>query len=94
MPTQAEKRKLNKIKKNFPFQIDNEQAKSILKERELLDAEKEQILEEYDIGGKVPTPQEFYGSGQVRKDFYELPAKIWENQEKQPISEEYDLGIW
>jgi len=90
---QEQKRKLNQIKKDFPFQIDDKQAKAILEERSLLDIEKEQILEECDSFGMIPTPQTFYGFGKIKKDFYKLPAKIWANQNNF-ISENYDLGSW
>ena len=90
---QKQNKKLNQIKKNFPFKINNEQARAILNEKILLNIEKEQILEEYDILDMIPTPQTFYSSEKIKKDFYQLPAKIWTNQ-KTPISENYNLGSW
>lgn len=92
---QTTRRELNRVKREFPFQIDDKQAKAILEERISLDIEKEQILEECDVIGITPTPETFYGPGPIKKDFYKLPAKIWENTTTtSPISEKYNLGNW
>ncbi|MGV8151721.1 MAG: hypothetical protein ACP5OG_01445 [Candidatus Nanoarchaeia archaeon] len=97
MSNKRYKRDINKIKKDFPFQIEDNQTRLIINERVSLEIEKEQLLDEMDINSIIPLPTDFYNPGIIKKDFYQLPVEIWKNQYnpiENKISEDYDLGNW
>ena len=95
-----DKKLIARIKKEFPFQLDDKQARAILDERRQLDHEQTIIMDMWDVTGKIPTPEDFYGKGPIRSEYHNLPNLFWRIQEDRPnnrpnsISDTYDLGNW